>query len=113
MRGYSLFTRHPVPPAPATFHVELWEQPLWRRAVHSVYHWYDMRIFKVPGFKLVENLLLWWQTRGDGLEIPLSAKQDIRCYFLTRRGRRDLAVLEVDEETYRRLAKGLELPTLQ
>jgi hypothetical protein len=91
--------------------VELWRQPLWRQAVAAAYHWYDMWIFKVPGFKLVENLLLSWQMRGDGLDIPLSAKQDIRCYHLTRKGRKDLATVEVDEETYRRLAGKLELPT--
>lgn len=111
MRGYSLLTRHWAIGGRVTYHVELWQQPPWRRAVATAYHWYDMRVFKVPGFKIVEGLLLWWQTRGGDLEIPLCAKQDLRCYRLTRKGRRDLATVEVDRETYRRLAKGLELPS--
>lgn len=87
-----------------TRHVEFWTQSLWRYLVAHVYHWYDMRIYKVPGFKRLEDWL--WKLHEDELfYIPLSNRQDIRCYHLRERGLTILADIAVDEETYQAIKR--------
>jgi hypothetical protein len=75
-----------------------------------IYHWYDMRIFKVPGFKIVENWLLKLEERrhpGDDIVVPWGCNQDIRCYLLHEKQRKVLLNLEVTKEQYDNL-KGHE-----
>lgn len=103
MRGYSLFTTHSGVSKEVTYHVELWTQPLHRRLIAKAYHRYDMTMYRLPGFKTIEALILGWKMRGEKIATPWSANQDIRCYFLTRKGRRVLETFEVDESTYERL----------
>lgn len=81
------------------FTVELWEQPLWYWLVATVYHWYDMRIYKVPGFKLVENALWWFHRNEPFIYLPLSAEQDCKCYYLTNKKRKVLAKFEVEKDS--------------
>lgn len=79
--------------------LEVWTQPRLRWLVAQVYHWYDMRIYKVPGFKRLEN---WLQSRykGSDIYVPLSCRQDIRCYFLKERGRKTAALVQLTEKEY-------------
>lgn len=93
-------------PKERSYEVELWLQPWRRYLVARVYHWYDMHIFKVPGFRAVEKVHKRWKSRrllpGE-IVLPLSAEQDCRCYYLARRDRRVLAKFPVDEATYEAL----------
>lgn len=105
--GITLYTVYCNSSNEPTYRIELWLQP-WRRYLAArVYHWYDMHIFKVPGFKLVENANLRWKMRRNPGRIclPLSAEQDCRCYYLARRDRRVLARFPVDEATYEALGQ--------
>lgn len=79
-----------------SYKVEVWTQPWWRYAIAVAYHWYDMKIFKVPGFKKLE-VLLQRRHGPDWTYLPLSAQQDERCYFLTNRERVVLAEFPVPE----------------
>jgi hypothetical protein len=98
MRGYELSTRfHARLEQSVTYHVTLWQQPFLRWLVAKAYHCYDMNIYRLPGFKLLENALL----RID--DIPLGAKQDIRCHFLTRKKRTEVVTFEVTKEKYDQL----------
>lgn len=81
-------------------HVTLYRQPLHRWLAARVYHWYDMRVYKLPGFKLAENLWDWWY---DKRKLPLAAEQDCRCYFLHQRGRTMLATFDVPADVYEQL----------
>ena len=80
--------------------LEVYTQPTWRRLVAKIYHWYDMRIFKVPGFRRLER---WLESRHQGdplLYVPLSCRQDIRCYDLGIAGRKVAATVSISEEEY-------------
>jgi hypothetical protein len=84
------------------YYVTLWRQPWHRVLIAKAYHWYDMRIFKVPGFKAIER----WQTRrhqDDDFFIPWSNEQDCRCDYLRHKQRKMLLTLEVTEEQYNNL----------
>lgn len=107
VRRFSRFTRHSLRSPQVTYHVELWTQPLHHWLAAWAYHRYDMTVFRLPGFKALDNLILGWKLRRGGgeLALPWSAEQDCRCYHLTQRQRTTLATLEVDEQTYRRLAR--------
>jgi hypothetical protein len=85
------------------YQVEFWSQP-WRHwIVANVYHWYDMHVFKVPGFRRLEK---WLHDRhgNDPLEyIPLGCRQDLRCWHLTNKRRVQLVTLGITAEQYGRL----------
>lgn len=84
-------------------HVTFWQQPLHRWLMYEIYHWYDMRVFRLPGFKALER---WLQRRShDPMYVPLAARQDLRCYHLAKRGRVTLADIEIDHETYAKLRR--------
>lgn len=85
IRGYTMY----VPDGNQQL-VECWEQPLWHWLKATVYHWYDMRVYKLPGFKQLENWL-WEPHRGDWQYVPLSCRQDERCYHLMNRNRKVVA----------------------
>lgn len=108
-RGFSVSTCYHREPWPKTYHVELWYQPFWIWLAGTVYHWYDMRVCKVPGFRKFEEALEryhHWRHPGDGdnwLYLPLSIRQDIRCSQWARKKRVVVAKFEVDSETYERL----------
>ena len=89
----------PVSEVVTGFTVELWEQPFWRWLIATVYHWYDMRIYKVPGFKLIERTLWWFHRNEPFIYVPLSCQQDIKCYYLTEKKRVVLAKLEVASDS--------------
>lgn len=89
------------------FQVELWTQPWHRYLVAVAYHWYDMRICKVHGFKKLEN---WLMSRNDAdfltiESFPLGCKQDLRCYHLSIKQRTVLARLPIDRETFKKLER--------
>lgn len=87
-----------------TYRINFWEQPWSRWLVFRVYHWYDMRICKVPGFKLLENWVDYRHKDDDPLEyLPLAIQQDLRCYDLMVKRRTVLAEVDVDRETYIKL----------
>jgi hypothetical protein len=81
-----------------TYRLELWEQPLHRWLIAWAYHWYDMRIFKVPGFRALERLLERRHKGDPMIYIPLGAQQDCKCYSLTVRQKTVLARIEVDQD---------------
>jgi hypothetical protein len=77
--------------------VELYQQPFWQWLVATVYHWYDMRVGKVPGFRRLEGLL---QKGKDPFEhISLGCRQDLRCYRLSNAKRVVLATFKVKEDS--------------
>jgi hypothetical protein len=96
------------------YHVELWEQPLHRWLAARVYHWYDMRVHRLPGYRLLERIKAWRYRNAEPLTyMPISAEQDCRCYDLSRRGRAVHAVFEIDEQTYRRLVPVSDVPVAE
>lgn len=105
----SLHKAHHLRDGAWSWYVEIYTQPTWRRLVHRVYHWYDMRIFKVPGFKRLER---WLEDRHKGdpeLYVPLSCRQDIRCYELGVQGKKQAALIKITKERYdeiQRLRRG-------
>jgi hypothetical protein len=87
--------------------LEVWTQPRLRWLLAEAYHWYDMRIYKVPGFKQLER---WLQSRHRGeplVYVPLSCRQDIRCHFLTKRRRFVVATVQLTEQQYCEISKML------
>lgn len=95
---------HIKEPRPDTYHLTLWRQPLHRWLMFKIYHWYDMRVYKMPGFKAIERWLMN-QHKGDDLILPWSCNQDIRCYYLSKKAREILVVLQVTEEQYKAIRK--------
>lgn len=89
----------PVSEVVEGFTVEVWQQPFWRWLAAVIYHWYDMRIGKVPGFKLVERTLWWFHRNEPFIYIPLGCQQDIKCYELTNKKRKVLAKFEVASDS--------------
>lgn len=87
---------------PIRHYVTFYEQPLLPWLIAHVYHWYDMRVYRLPGFKLLERALKRLQGGGEWY-VPLSARQDIRCYHLSRRKRTDLVTVEVAQEQYEKM----------
>ena len=61
------------------------QPPFWYVAA-KIYHFYDMKVFRLPGFKKLED---WYEKRNQDnpFYVPISAQQDLRCYQLTERGR--------------------------
>lgn len=81
------------------YELEVYTQPTWRRAIAKFYHWYDMRVFKVPGFKVLEDWL-WSKHEDEFLYLPLGCQQDIRCYDLSVAGRKVVARVKITKEQY-------------
>ncbi len=82
------------------FTVEVWEQPFWPWLIAAIYHWYDMRIYKVPGFKIAEWIWDKSHWRQSDLEyLPLAAEQDCKCYYLTEKKRKVLAKFRVSKDS--------------
>lgn len=81
------------------FTVEVWQQPFWNWLVAGIYHWYDSRIYKVPGFKRLEKTLAWFHRNEPFEYIPLGCKQDIRCYHLDNKQRKVLAEFKVKADS--------------
>lgn len=80
--------------------VEVFEQPWWRFLIAALYHWYDMRVHKIPGFrrldwKLGKTLI---DDDGEQFRLPLSALQDIRCFDLAHKGRQRVGSFKVDPD---------------
>lgn len=103
-RGFSLSTRFHLTAANDTYWLEIWEQPMHRWLIAEIYHWYDMRIYKVPGFRALERLLER-RHEDDLLHIPLGASQDCRCYELSIKKKKSLASIEISREQYERIKK--------
>jgi hypothetical protein len=97
-RGFDVSTLYHCRSDKRTYSLALWEQPLRRWLVAKAYHWYDMRIYKVPGFKLLERFLIWLHRNDPMIYLPLSAEQDCRCYFLGEKEKVVLALIEVNKE---------------
>lgn len=79
--------------------VELYQQPFWRWLTATVYHWYDMQIRKVPGFRRLERLLGRLGKKDPFEHIPLGSRQDLRCYHLSNAKRTVLATFKVKEDS--------------
>jgi hypothetical protein len=97
-RGFDTHTTYHRGSDQRTYHLDVWEQPLRRWLVAQIYHWYDMRIHKVPGFKLLERFLEWRYKGDPMLYLPLGAEQDCKCFYLTEKGRTVLASFEITKE---------------
>ena len=99
----ALHKRHHLADGSWTHGLEVYTQPTWRRIVAKIYHWYDMRIFRVPGFRRLER---WLESRHEGdplLYVPLSCRHDIRCYDLTEAGRKTVVNTDITEEQYNKI----------
>jgi hypothetical protein len=85
-------------------YVELWSQPLHRWILARIYHHYDMHVFRLPGFELLERWVEW--RSGDALHyLPISARQDLRCYRLGEKDRTVLAHLDIEPEVAEKIDK--------
>jgi hypothetical protein len=87
-------------------YIELWQQPFHRWLAATIYHWYDMRVYRLPGFSWLERRLQNRHERrhpGDWTYLPLSCQQDMRCDHLSRLQRTTLATVNIDQETFDRL----------
>jgi hypothetical protein len=85
-------------------HVVVWKQPAHRWLVSRLYHAYDSVVWRLPGFRALEN---WLRRRhaDDAWYVPLSSRQDLRCDYLWSRKRTVLAVLDASEEQFTELAR--------
>jgi hypothetical protein len=111
---YSSYSRsHPDAPRldVKSWHVEFWHQPLHRWVIARVYNWYDMKVFKVPGFRKLENFLHNRYNRKHPdietalLYLPIGIRQDIRAFDLNRRQQVRLARVSITKETYDSLSR--------
>lgn len=102
-RGFGVSTVYHLYTESRTYRLELWEQPLHRWLIAQAYHWYDMRVFKMPGFKALENFIERRHKGDPLLYLPLSARQDCRCYDLMVKQRVVLASIEVSEDVRNRV----------
>lgn len=118
---FSRHTRHTIATGKKTYMVGFYQQPLRDHLIAKAYNFYSWRVFRVPGYQLIDR----WQTRrhergcsGDCatgtdmrtgkrtpmcVHMPLSAAQDVRSFELGRKNRVDLGDIEVPEELYRKL----------
>lgn len=104
VRGLERFERHHRD-GHRTHHITLYRQPMHRWLAARVYHWYDMRVCRLPGFELLERFKGWRYRNRDWHEyLPISAKQDCRCWYLSEHGKTVLATIDVPEDVYRQLA---------
>lgn len=99
VRGFTVVCRYSLATRQRRYLVKLWKQPVHHWLWAQIYHWYDMRICRVPGFRKLEDWLRKPDTE-DYFDVPLSVKQDLRCYWLMRRGRSVLLELTVSSEEY-------------
>lgn len=114
-------TWHLDPKKQTTYRVNFYTQPRWDYLKSRIYHWYDMRVFKIPGFSRIEALderlhrlrckndcmtgKVWRRDQGERIETycghtPLGPRQDCRCHSLSRKNRVELDHLELTEEQY-------------
>lgn len=107
VRGYELHIAYKITdPVDRVYRVTLWRQPLRYWLWAQIYHVYDMLVWRVPGFFRLEAWLLEREERklgGGRLATPLGAKQDIRCYHLTQKGRDSVVTFDVSRDVYERL----------
>lgn len=100
MRGYDLtisFTKDNT-----KYLVEIYEQPFHRWMIARAYHWYDMHLYKVSGFRKFDS----WYTKRTFKGFPhllISDKQNIKCAWLSRQDKEVKETFEVDKDTYVRL----------
>lgn len=118
LRGYELSISYGLDKEDERYkhHVTLWTQPLHRWLIAWAYHRYDMIVFRLPGFKKLERFLEDRENAklsGDEFATPLSAKQDLRCFDLSRRDRDAVITFDIDQETYRRLMNREHDPVAQ
>lgn len=101
--GFTIYTRYSGSRS-RTYYVEIWRQPLRLWIAAMIYHWYDMWIYRVPGFRALER---WNRSRHDSEDwfIPLSCRQDLRCYHLANKQRLILATFELTQQQYQQLRK--------
>jgi hypothetical protein len=82
------------------YKVELWEQPFWPWLIATIYHWYHMWIYRVPGFKTAEWVRGKPHWRSGPLEyLPLVAEQDCKCHYLDNKKRKVLAEVRVGSDS--------------
>lgn len=87
MKGYTVYTSYDIrnKDVEPKHWIELWTQPLHRWLIAQAYHRYDDIMWRLPGFRWVENQLL--KASGDKPDLPWGAKMDCRCYELMHQGR--------------------------
>lgn len=84
-----------------TFHFHVYEQPRLRRLIYQAYHMYDMHVWKLSLAKWIDSKT--GGVDGDEIKTPWFCNQDIRCYFLSIKGRRELLRIDVTPEQARNL----------
>lgn len=101
------------------------EQRLTSYWFAKLYHFYDMRIFKVPGFASLEKFDVWlhsrrcnddcmtgevWRRATDVTTVetycahmPIDTRQDFRCCYLSDKNKTRIAEFPLSEPEYNRL----------
>jgi hypothetical protein len=104
MRTYTLNTSNRRnEPGTIEYWVTFTQQPLWNAFVAKVYHWYDMRMYKIPGVRLIERFGVWLHRKNDEIYIPWTNKQDLRCDDLRSKNLKRIASIQIDKDTYQKL----------
>lgn len=93
-----------APAQPPRHYLTLWQQPLHRWLIATIYHWYDMCVYRLPGFRTLENLL-HARHRDDDRYVPLGCRQDLRCFHLRHQQRTTLATFEISTADVERLQR--------
>ena len=88
-----------------SYGISLWAQPWHRWLIAEMYHWYSMKIFKVPGFRKLEKWLWNHYEKTHSADhyldyIPISNRQDLRCDYLQHKQRKVLATLDLTKEQF-------------
>lgn len=109
MRSYDLFFTFTQ--TDIKYYVQVVQQPWYRVLIANVYFWYEMHIFKVPGFRTIEKWDANRKFKKHGFPVrTISDLQGERCYYLTKRDKEILTTYEVDRETYIRLGGSENTP---
>lgn len=97
IRGYETGTI--VSAHSKSYYLEIWKQDFFWWIVSSLYHWYDMRVEKIP---FVHRFERWHHRRakGDLSYVPIYCRRDIRCYHLTKRGKITVARIDLPLEKF-------------
>jgi len=106
-----------------SYYVDVYTQPVRNRIAGWLYHKYDMAIYRIPGYSRLERLLMErhdlkcqgcfigevWRRGGGAAEelfcgyMPLTARQDIKCFKISSKNRIDVGRMLITEEQYQQL----------
>jgi hypothetical protein len=107
IHSYVLYTQWRGATNERGYVVAPYTQPFSRWLIAKAYSWYDMKIQKIPGYQLAGFLHMYWHARvlrtPPDDYMPLSVLQDLKCFYLSRKGRVELRGAEISGDDYKKL----------